>query len=72
MERNLDRRVEALVRIDSDAHKSELNELLTLAHDPRFRAWSMNDRDQWEYRKNDGNGKALEDYQEYLLARLIK
>lgn len=72
MERNLDRRVEALVRIDSEAHKSELNELLTLAHDPRFRAWSMNDRDQWEYGKNDGDGKALEDYQEHLLARFIK
>ena len=72
MERNLDRRVEALVRIDDPAHKAHLNEVLTLATSPRFRMWEMNESDTWNYIKNGPEGKPLEDFQEYFIERYKK
>jgi polyphosphate kinase len=72
MERNLDRRVEALVRIEDSQHKEELNEILELSVSPRFRMWEMNENDSWSYIKAGPEGKALEDFQEYFIERYKK
>lgn len=72
MERNLDRRIEALVRIDSPEHQLQLSEILDLSVSKRFRAWSMNTEDKWEYVKSDSEGKALEDFQEHFIERYKK
>ena len=72
MERNLDRRVEALVRVDEPAHKNELATILELSISPRFRMWSMEDDDSWRYIKQGPEGNALEDFQEYFIERYKK
>jgi polyphosphate kinase len=69
MERNLDRRVEALIRIERPEHKAELSEILDLSVSPRFRMWQMNEDDNWSYEKNGPEGKQLEDFQEYFIER---
>lgn len=72
MERNLDRRVEALVSIDHPEHQRELSEILDLSISERFRAWTMNRDDKWDYSKSDSEGKALEDFQEHFIERYRK
>ena len=72
MERNLDRRVEALVRINHPEHQIELSEILDLSISKRFRAWDMNSDDKWDYSKSDSEGKALEDFQEHFIERYKK
>ena len=72
MERNLDRRVEALIRIERPEHKAELSEVLDLSVSPRFRMWQMNEDDNWSYIKNGPEGKQLEDFQEYFIERFKK
>jgi len=72
MERNLDRRVEALVRIDNPDHQLQLSEILDLSVSERFRAWTMNRDDKWDYTKIDSEGKALEDFQEHFIERYKK
>jgi polyphosphate kinase len=72
MERNLDRRVEALVRIDESEHKAELQEILDLSFSGRFRMWEMTEEDSWNYIKQGEEGKALEDFQEHFIERYKK
>ncbi len=72
MERNLDRRVEALIRVDEEDHKDELRTILDLSISPRFRMWEMTEDDSWHYIKNGPEGKQLEDFQEYFIERYKK
>lgn len=69
MERNLDRRVEALVRIDVESHKRDLTEILDLSTSDQFRMWEMVEDDTWQYKKIGLEGKALEDFQEHFIER---
>ena len=69
MERNLDRRIEALVKIEDERHKVALNEILDLSVSPRFRMWEMLEDDTWRYIKSGPEGKALEDFQEHFIER---
>jgi polyphosphate kinase len=72
MERNLDRRVEALVRIDAESHKKDLTEILDLSTSDLFRMWEMTEDDTWRYKKIGLEGKALEDFQEHFIERYKK
>jgi polyphosphate kinase len=72
MERNLDRRVEALLRIDNEEHKSALSEILDSSFSPQFRVWEMTEEDTWNYIKNGPEGKQLEDFQEHFIERYKK
>ena len=72
MERNLDRRVEALIRVDEEEHINELRMILDLSVSPRFRMWEMTEDDSWRYIKNGPEGKPLEDFQEYFIERYKK
>jgi polyphosphate kinase len=72
MERNLDRRVEALVRIDLPEHRNHLQEILELSISPRFSMWEMLADDTWRYNKNGSEGRPLEDFQEYFIERYKK
>ncbi|MFM6841564.1 MAG: polyphosphate kinase 1 [Candidatus Planktophila sp.] len=72
MERNLDRRVEALVRIELPQHQAHLKEILELSISSRFRGWQMREDDTWDYLKNGPEGKQLEDFQEYFIERYKK
>ena len=72
MERNLDRRVEALVRVDEESHKDNLAEILDLSTSDQFRMWEMVEDDTWRYKKVGLEGKALEDFQEHFIERYKK
>ncbi|HET9501439.1 MAG TPA: polyphosphate kinase 1, partial [Marmoricola sp.] len=48
MHRNLDRRVEVLVRLPSDELVAQVGAVLDLAFDPRTRAWTLQADGSWE------------------------
>jgi len=47
MHRNLDRRVEALVRLRDPAHLQELHDLFDLAMDPQTNSWHLGEGGEW-------------------------
>ncbi len=63
MHRNLDRRVEVLVKLPSSAEVDEVGGLLDLAFDPKTRAWDLSSDGSWTL--NDGT----RDLQETLIQR---
>jgi polyphosphate kinase len=63
MHRNLDRRIEVLVRLPERELVDAVGELLDLAFDPHTAAWALDSRGDWV--KNDGTV----DYQEALIDR---
>jgi polyphosphate kinase len=67
MHRNLDRRVEALVRITSADHLADLDRLLTLSMDDGTSSWHLHDRD-WVRVSTGEDGEPLLDLQEHLVA----
>ncbi|UYM06918.1 RNA degradosome polyphosphate kinase [Solicola gregarius] len=69
MHRNLDRRVETLVRIPSEEHVRELGSLLELAMADRTSAWHLAADGTWERRHLAADGTPLDDLQEMLIAR---
>jgi polyphosphate kinase len=67
MHRNLDRRVEALVRLKSPEHVAEVGALFDFALDPRTAAWHLDSDGVWTRRTHDDEGRPLADYQETLI-----
>lgn len=68
MHRNLDRRVETLVRIESPEQVAEIGGLFDLAFDPGTSAWDLNDDGTWTRRIVDAEGDTLVDYQDTVIA----
>jgi polyphosphate kinase len=68
MHRNLDRRVEALVRIPSRNHVDELGSLLVLGFDDRTASWWLDSEGNWTRHHRDASGQPLRDLQEALIA----
>jgi polyphosphate kinase len=64
MHRNLDRRVEALVRLDNPAHIAETSELFDLAMDPGTSAWHLEPDGDWLRHDRDAAGEPLVDLQD--------
>jgi polyphosphate kinase len=60
MGRNLNRRVESLVRIDKKAHKEYLQEILNQGLSDEVSSWHMHD-DKWTRVTQSKDGKALKD-----------
>jgi polyphosphate kinase len=67
MHRNLDRRVEALVRLPSTDHVKELSELLDRAFDDGTSSWWLDRDGLWTRHSRDADGKPLLDLQEHLV-----
>ena len=67
MHRNLDRRVETLVRIDAPEHVNEISGLFDLAFDPGTSAWDLNPDGTWTRRITDDEGSSLVDYQDTVI-----
>jgi polyphosphate kinase len=63
MNRNLDRRIETLVRVDHPEHKRRLQELISLYCDPRIKRWEMQNDGEWRR----FNGDETFDLQEHLI-----
>jgi polyphosphate kinase len=70
MHRNLDRRVEVLVRITTPDHIAELVELLDVSMAPTTSSWHLGPDGVYERHHRDGDGEPLTDLQEMLMARV--
>jgi polyphosphate kinase len=67
MHRNLDRRVEALVRLPDPGHIFELAQLLTLSMDEGTSSWHLDPDGGWTRHAVDADGEPLLDLQSHLI-----
>ncbi|MHA7985685.1 RNA degradosome polyphosphate kinase [Rathayibacter sp. CAU 1779] len=67
MHRNLDRRVEALVRLTDAAHIAELDDLFDRAMDDRTSSWWLESDGSWVRHSLDQDGQPLDDLQNRLM-----
>lgn len=68
MHRNLDRRVEALVKISNDANKQYLLDMFQNYMAETTSSWHLDGEGTWTRHHLDGEGKELTDVQSYYLA----
>ncbi|MFM5904536.1 MAG: RNA degradosome polyphosphate kinase [Micrococcales bacterium] len=68
MHRNLDRRVEALVRITQPDQIKELNGVFDLGMAETSASWHLNNQGQWIRHYRDANGKPLVDVQDKIMS----
>ena len=69
MHRNLDRRVETLVRIVAPASHQKLMVLLDELTSEKFGAWFLQESNEWVRRTEGPAGESLQNLQEFLIAR---
>ncbi len=69
MHRNLDRRVEALVRISRPEHLAMLSELLDLGFSDETSSWHLQSDDSWLRVDRSPDGELLTDLQSLLIQR---
>jgi polyphosphate kinase len=69
MHRNLDRRIETLVRVSQPESRASLRTMLDHAFSPGVSAWELRADGRWERRATAADGARLSDYQADLLAR---
>ena len=67
MHRNLDRRVESLVRIESDKHKERLKGILDDSLSDKYSTWKLAENNQWVRHINDADGKYLVNFQDHFI-----
>jgi polyphosphate kinase len=67
MHRNLDRRVEALVRLREEEHVASLVELLDVSMDDGTASWHLDAEGRWTRHAQDAEGRPLLDLQESLI-----
>jgi polyphosphate kinase len=67
MHRNLDRRVETLVRLVDPEQVADIEALFDFAFGPETSAWHLDSEGVWTRRLFDEEGRRLLDYQETLI-----
>jgi polyphosphate kinase len=67
MHRNLDRRVELLVRVDDPGHQLRLRRFLDMGMDDGTSSWWLNADGYWVRHSRDENGNPLRDVQQTLV-----
>jgi polyphosphate kinase len=67
MHRNLDRRVEVLVRVRDEAQRAELRQLVRMAMDPGISSWWLRPDGTWIRHQFDESGAPLADIQDLLI-----
>ncbi len=67
MHRNLDRRVEAIVKLASPAHEQHLADLVEMAFSPRLASWRLESDGEWTRQCLAPDGSRLPDLQESLI-----
>ena len=67
MQRNLDRRVESLVRIESEKHKVRLQGILDDSISDSYSTWKLDDDNQWVRRIKDLDGNYLVNFQDHFI-----
>lgn len=72
MHRNLDRRVEALVRLVDPDHLAQISGLFERAFDARTSAWSLGPEGEWTRHHLDDAGHPLDDMQNRLMQQIAQ
>jgi polyphosphate kinase len=67
MHRNLDRRVEMLVRVTDHQQQAQLRQLINLAMDPRTSSWWLAGDGTWTRHHLDSAGQPLTDIQDLMI-----
>jgi polyphosphate kinase len=67
MHRNLDRRVETLVSIETVEHIAEIAHLLDLSFDEQTSSWHLDGDGIWHGVHTSPSGEPLRDVQNYLI-----
>ncbi len=67
MHRNLDRRVELLIRVVEPSQKRELRNLIDLAMNPGTASWWLDGNGDWTRHHRDQDGTPLLDLQDHLI-----
>jgi polyphosphate kinase len=70
MDRNLNRRIETLVKVNDYAHKEQLTHILDMSFNSEFIHWEMDENDHWHHVSKNSGGENLKDYQQYFLERV--
>jgi polyphosphate kinase len=71
MHRNLDRRVESLVRIERPAHKSALQEIIDLSMSDETASWHQ-ENTSWKRITTNSSDEPLQDLQSLYIKRYKK
>jgi polyphosphate kinase len=69
MHRNLDRRVESLVLIESEKHKQRLAAILDDSVSDRYSTWKLTDENSWVRNIKDHDGNYLVNFQDHFVDR---
>lgn len=72
MDRNLNRRIETLVKVNDYSHKEQLIHILDMSFNSEFIHWQMDENDHWQHISKNSDGENLKDYQQYFLERVSK
>jgi polyphosphate kinase len=67
MHRNLDRRVEVLVRLSEPDHVNSIQEMFELAMSEQVSSWALEQSGNWRRSQFDPEGKALKDFQDTMM-----
>ncbi|MBW1604308.1 RNA degradosome polyphosphate kinase [Streptomyces sp. JJ66] len=67
MHRNLDRRIEALVRVTDPGHRAALNRLLETGVEDTTASWHLGPDGDWTRHATDADGRPLRNVQETLI-----
>jgi len=67
MHRNLDRRIEAIVRVTDPAHRAALNRLVEIGVSDETSSWHLGPDGNWTRHRTDGEGRPLRHVQEMLI-----
>jgi polyphosphate kinase len=70
MHRNLDRRVEALVRLSDPDHIAQIDALFDLGMSERTSSWWLDSDGQWTRHSRNEAGQPLEDMQNRLMQQI--
>jgi polyphosphate kinase len=67
MHRNLDRRVEVVVRVTDETQRASLRQLISMAMDERISSWWLQSDGTWIRHQFDESGEPLADIQDLLI-----
>lgn len=69
MHRNLDRRVESLVRIESEKHKERLKGILDDSVSDQYSTWKLDEENHWVRNIKDADGNYLVNFQDHFIEK---
>jgi polyphosphate kinase len=72
MHRNLDRRVEVLVRLSEPEHVNSITEMFELAMSEQVSSWALDSSGNWVRSQFDSEGNTLSDFQDTIMKSIAE